>query len=124
MECRLQRSEDAWKCQISLRFETNERGSPETVLFGEPLSDKRQLEVALRRAQLAILNPGVTPSRFVDFDIASLAENELPLGSTRQLQFSSNVICLDLSGRDLVDLSFIDLPGKEFPFCFVSNHNV
>ena len=66
----------------------------------------------IRRAQLAILNPSVPAERFVDFDTTTLSPGELPLESEKQLQFSSNVVCLDLSGPDLTDLSFIDLPGR------------
>jgi hypothetical protein len=31
----------------------------------------------------------------------------------RQLSFSSNSVCLDISGRDIDDLSFVDLPGRQ-----------
>lgn len=70
------------------------------------------LEDMLRRAQLAILNPSVEASRFVDFDIEMLDPGELPLGSKLQLQFSSNVVCLDITSPDVTNLSFIDLPGS------------
>ena len=65
----------------------------------------------LRRAQLAILNPGVPSDRFVDLNLDELHPGDLPLGSAYQLQFSANVVCIDISSPDVADLSFIDLPG-------------
>ncbi|KAL4246136.1 hypothetical protein ABKN59_008971 [Abortiporus biennis] len=114
MECRLTYALTEWKCQVLLRCETDQHGNVvhgREVKFGPVLQDKTELEEMLRRAQLAILNPSVQSSRFVDFDTSTLAHGELPLGSTSQLQFSSNVVCLDISGPDVTDLSFIDLPG-------------
>lgn len=116
MECRLTNSPEPWKCQILLRMETDDNGRPllvkKEVPFGLPILERSHLEEMIRRAQLAILNPSVSAENFLDFDTGTLAPGELPLGSTRQLSFSSNVVCLDLSGPDLTDLSFIDLPGE------------
>ncbi|KAF9516698.1 hypothetical protein BS47DRAFT_1360149 [Hydnum rufescens UP504] len=61
---------------------------------------------------LAILNPSVPPPVFVDFNLDSLEDGVLPLGSTERLGVSSNVVCLDVSGSDVPELSFIDLPGS------------
>ncbi|KAJ3486023.1 hypothetical protein NLI96_g4541 [Meripilus lineatus] len=101
--------------KILLRMETDDNGRPllvkKEVPFGLPILERSHLEEMIRRAQLAILNPSVSAENFLDFDTGTLAPGELPLGSTRQLSFSSNVVCLDLSGPDLTDLSFIDLPG-------------
>jgi hypothetical protein len=115
MECRLQYSEAPWKCQISLRFEVDDqqkrKSEVKEIRFGPMLHDKSKLEAVLRRAQLAILNPGVAPEQFIDLDLTNLDTKVPPLDSRMQLQFSSNVVCLDLSGNDVIDLSFIDLPG-------------
>jgi hypothetical protein len=80
--------------------------------FGSIVHDTVELEKVLRRAQLAILNPSLPPIAFVDFDLDSLQDGVPPLGSNEQLAFSSNVVCLDVSGPDVPDLSFIDLPGE------------
>ena len=119
MECRLIRTKptEPWSCQILLRKETDENGFPLATNkreepFGPPVTDKSELEEAIRRAQLAILNPSVAANKFIHFDTTTLVPRELPLGSTKQLQFSSNVVCLDISGPNLTDLSFIDLPGQ------------
>lgn len=41
------------------------------ILFGKPLLDVQDVELTLRRAQLAILNPTVKPAKFVDLELAS-----------------------------------------------------
>lgn len=116
MECRLQNSSGPWRCQVLLRYERDELGNrlPEVreEKFGPVLHDKSLLEDMLRRAQLAILNPSVQAKRFVDYDLSD--KDTPPLGSERQLQFSCNVVCLDLQSPEVTDLSFIDLPGSSF----------
>ena len=100
MECRLQNSSDPWKCQVLLRFEKDEAGqrisNVREVKFGPLLRDKSQLEGMLRRAQLAILNPSVPHTSFVDLDTSNITPNEPIFGSNKPLQFSSNVVAFDL----------------------------
>lgn len=117
MECRLTYSPEPWHCQVYLRIEKDEYGVESQSKMkehksGAVLFDKSKLEPMLRRAQLAILNPSVPFSKFVDFELTLLSPGEAPAGSSRQLQFSANVVCLDLSGPAVPDLSFIDLPGS------------
>ena len=126
MECRITRSEEGhpWQCQVLIRWETDADGNSITSReerFGPVLHDKSGLEEMIRRAQLAVLNPSVPAHRLVDLDTSTLDPEtnfELPasLGSRRQFQFSESVVCLDLSGPDLTDLAFIDLPGMS-PHC-------
>ncbi|KAH8117943.1 P-loop containing nucleoside triphosphate hydrolase protein [Phellopilus nigrolimitatus] len=115
MECRLEYSTSPFKCQVLLRIERDEFGNlveeVKESKFGPLLHDKTELEDMLRRAQLAILNPSVAADRFVNLDLQTLEPDEPPLGSRRQLQFSANVVCVQLSSPDSADLSFIDLPG-------------
>ncbi|TDL25543.1 hypothetical protein BD410DRAFT_717419 [Rickenella mellea] len=115
MECRLTCSPQPWRAQVLLRFERDEAGNrlPEVKeeKFGPPIVAKSELELQLKRAQLAILNPSVASELFVELDLSVLTSGCPPLGSDRQLQFSPNVVCLDISGPELTDLSFIDLPG-------------
>lgn len=67
------------------------------------LTSKTQVEDALHRAQLAILNIGNSHEEY---------KLGLPLPKDNvKVKFSPNVIQLDISGPDLPNLSFYDLPG-------------
>jgi hypothetical protein len=116
MECRLKSSNKPWKCQVKLRWERDENGikldNPFEIPFGPPLPNEDELENTLRRAQLAILNPSVASKNFVDLDLSDVKPNLAPLGDRKQLSFSSNIVCVDISSPLVSDLSFIDLPGK------------
>ncbi|EKG12798.1 hypothetical protein MPH_10041 [Macrophomina phaseolina MS6] len=114
-----------WRCKISLRREFNyvsqrvelpmgqkvphfypwdESETPETVRF-KTVSNKKDLQHAIYQAQLATLSPGADPATFVNMD-------EIPIGSGPfEVQFSPNLVCLDISAPDLPNLSFYDLPG-------------
>lgn len=128
MECRLSQSPFT-SYRVSIRCEFDNKGKPldeiSEVPFGDPFTDKNDVEMALRRAQLSILNPDI-PS----VDILAMTPDELKAGLPKgnQLPFSRNVVCVDLSGPDLVrslpcsnsllinlspktDLYFLDLPG-------------
>ena len=102
MECRLQNSAGPWKCQVFLRFEKDELGQRildvREVKFGPLLTDKSKLEEMLRRAQLAILNPSVPHTSFVELDTTTIVPGEPMFGDKKSLQFSSNVVALDLYG--------------------------
>lgn len=119
MECRLQKSTASpWKCQVLLRFETDIDGhrlaSIAETPFGPDIFDPLELEDRLRRAQLAILNPSVSPSDFLNSNFHPILwkGSSPPFGSTRQLEFSSNVVCINVYGQHIPDLSFVDLPGS------------
>lgn len=82
--------------------------------FGPIIYDSTQVEMAIRRAQLAILNPSVDPQLFVGYNIPEEVEGRkktLPFGSIKQLEFSRSVIVLEISGPDVTDLTLVDLPG-------------
>ncbi|KAL5530980.1 hypothetical protein ACEPAG_3856 [Sanghuangporus baumii] len=115
MECRLSYSPESFRCQISLRIEIDEFGNPvqnvRETKFGPILTDKSTLEEMLRKAQLAILNPSVPKESFVNIDLDNLEPGQPPFGSRRQLQFSPNVVCIDIFSPVVTNLSFIDLPG-------------
>ena len=119
MECRITRSDKPWECQIIIRWENDADGKKITSWeepFGPVLYDRSELEEMIRRAQLAVLNPSVPVKDIVDLDTSTLDPEDdykLPasLGSQRQFQFSESVVCLNLSGPDLTNLAFIDLPG-------------
>lgn len=73
--------------------------------FGPLITNKADVELALRRAQCAVLNPKVATEKFskASADQIKLCKNEWA--------FSQNTVCLDLFGPDLTDLAFVDLPG-------------
>jgi hypothetical protein len=100
MECRLQNTVGPWKCQVLLRFEKDQTGrrisAVHEVKFGPLLTETSELEEMLRRAQLAILNPDVPYASFVDFDTSTVVPGQPLFGDKVSLQFSSNVVALDL----------------------------
>ncbi|KAI0628425.1 P-loop containing nucleoside triphosphate hydrolase protein [Trametes polyzona] len=105
-ECRLSYSEEPWKCVVTLRIITDKNGKPlghpSNIPFGEPIYNKEEVEDRVRRAQRAILNPSLDYEEFLD-------ESNKAVG--REISFSSNSVCLQITGPDVEDLSFCDLPG-------------
>ena len=95
-----------------LRRTVDEKGQPlgvaENIPFGSVIMDKKDVEERIRRAQRAILNPSLKPATF-------LAGPDEDAYGKPELSFSKNCICLELSGPDLADLSFCDLPGTLSP---------
>lgn len=111
MEVALNTTEDAaWSCQISLRFMFDAAGKslkePQIVAFGERFCDPLDVERALKRAQDAILQVPYSPT----WDVTHYLQDDYVL-SPKPAGFSRNVVRLDVSGPDLVDVTFIDLPG-------------
>ena len=86
---------------------TDENGvdldQPYRIEFGDPIFDKPLVTERIRRAQSAILNPNIPTRRFLEASLETL--------EGKQLSFSSNTVCLEISGRDIDDLFFVDLPG-------------
>jgi hypothetical protein len=70
---------------------------------GTQLTDRLEVQERIRRAQLAILNPTVEHSTFLH------ADENAQYPSPRS--FSQNCVIVVLSGRELSDLNFVDLPG-------------
>ncbi|KIL62477.1 hypothetical protein M378DRAFT_12811 [Amanita muscaria Koide BX008] len=106
-ECRLSYSKKPWQCIVSLRFTTDAKGQPlgqaHNESFGSTIFDKREVEQRIRRAQRAILNPSKPRKDFLLGDDKDLSDHEL--------SFSINCVSLQISGSDVADLSFCDLPG-------------
>jgi hypothetical protein len=107
-ECRLSRSDAPWQCEVTLRFITDAKGQPlgqaRNEPFGGVIVDKSLVEDRIRRAQRAILNPGKPTKLFLD-------DND-ELDFEDGLTFSNNCVSLKISGVDVADLSFVDLPGE------------
>ncbi|KAL2069544.1 hypothetical protein VTL71DRAFT_14223 [Oculimacula yallundae] len=113
-------SSETWTCVISLQISYHyqahkgrdqkfphwaENEELETLPFME-ITDKTELEQALRCAQKAILNPSQDHQLFVP---RSYGPSHLP--EIDEARFSPNVIAVAIAGPGLPDLSFYDLPG-------------
>ncbi|KAI0042654.1 hypothetical protein FA95DRAFT_1525197 [Auriscalpium vulgare] len=109
IECRLMKSDEPWTCRVSLRFATDSdlrrQGGATSVPFGEPIMEahKDEIEDRVRRAQRAVLTPSVPLEDFVD-------KNEAYFPAIER-SFTENIVCLEISGSDVADLAFVDLPG-------------
>lgn len=113
MECRLAHTPDDWSCQISVRWEFDDYGAPlgevYEVPFGPLVTLKTDVEPLLRRAQAAVLNGWMSDEELDQFAREGPKSKS---ASKKTLAFSRNTICVDLKGPELVDLSFVDLPGE------------
>ncbi|KAG8813026.1 hypothetical protein FRC19_002720 [Serendipita sp. 401] len=98
IECRLSRVDREWSCEVYLLIARELR----EVKFGDVVKDKSDVEDRIRRAQLAVLNPSKDPLKVLD-GTAAIGSNEL--------SFSTDVVSVRISGRNVDDLSFVDLPG-------------
>ncbi|KAK6346526.1 hypothetical protein TWF696_006651 [Orbilia brochopaga] len=103
-----------WRCRISLRFHKDynpkKRGDPwvdtqHQQFFFMNVDNPDHVEHALIRAQLAVLNPTKPWTQFTDKALS------LPSSETTDVPFSPNVICMEITGNNIPNLSFIDLPG-------------
>ncbi|KAF8991460.1 P-loop containing nucleoside triphosphate hydrolase protein [Cyathus striatus] len=105
-ECRLARVEGQWKCIISLRRLTDASGQVlgQALIeqFGQIIYNKEDVEERIRRAQRAILNPSKSAKQFLEGDDEDC---------DYEVSFSMNCVSLQISGPDVADLSFCDLPG-------------
>jgi hypothetical protein len=104
-ECRLSRNDGQWKCEVLLRWTVDKGGQTLSQVtiekFGDTIFDKADVEERIRRAQRAILNPSTPSKEFLRSHNLDVSE----------LTFSKNCVCLQISGPDVADLSFCDLPG-------------
>ncbi|KAK6526135.1 hypothetical protein TWF281_011171 [Arthrobotrys megalospora] len=103
-----------WHCKVSLRFHKaynpRKKGDPwvEIQHTQHPfmtIDDPEHVETVIVRAQLAILNPSRHWGDFINMPV-QLAGN-----TTTEVPFSPNVICMEITGNNVPNLSFIDLPG-------------
>lgn len=113
MECRMVGAPGPWTCRLSIRWEFDDEGKRlqrvDETPFGKPITNKTDVELALRRAQAAVLNPESPALFFVSMSEQDLADSMV--NNDKTLRFSRNVLCVDICGPDLTDLSFVDLPG-------------
>jgi GTPase SAR1 family protein len=116
MECTLSQSsrDMPWQCQISLRFEFDDRGErldeARQMHFGAVIYQREEVELRIRRAQLAILHPKVPYTEFLNLEETTIRDSG-GIKGWEALEFSKNTVCLEITGPDVTDLSFVDLPG-------------
>ncbi|KAG9043508.1 hypothetical protein FS837_009468 [Tulasnella sp. UAMH 9824] len=88
-------------------FSTEKTGHPLSVVrdipFGATLHNADDVEKMLRRAQRAILRPDLDPTLFLD-------DSDLHVFGV-PMTFSRNCVCIQVSGPNVSDLYFYDLPG-------------
>ncbi|KAF8524910.1 P-loop containing nucleoside triphosphate hydrolase protein, partial [Hysterangium stoloniferum] len=108
LECRLEYSTKNWSCRVFLRFERDTQGNAlekvQEYEFGPVITDKSEVAAILRRAQRAILRPALDHNLF-------LQDKDLAIKECPPLSFSSNCVCMRITGPDVPDLYFFDLPG-------------
>ncbi|CAA7263847.1 unnamed protein product [Cyclocybe aegerita] len=117
MECIMSSDASSWSCTISLRTEYDTQGRPQihqTEDFVREILNESSVELWVRRAQAAILNPHRPRSDFLTMSEEELkrlnsANSQNPDSQT--LKFSKNVVVVHVKDPGATDLSFVDLPG-------------
>ncbi|KAF5335752.1 hypothetical protein D9611_009702 [Ephemerocybe angulata] len=107
MQCTMIRSSGAWSCRITLQFSYDSKGQdrvPPVAKFFCELSNPKDVEIWLKRAQAAILSPDADPDDFRDLTVDDLK-------ALKTLPFSLNTIELLVRDPEGTDLCFVDLPG-------------
>ncbi|KAF8504661.1 P-loop containing nucleoside triphosphate hydrolase protein [Russula emetica] len=89
--------------RVSLRLTNATDSSTREIPFGGIITEKSDVTERIRRAQKAILSPSVSPDNFLSRTESDFEESDI--------SFSSDCIVLHISGPDITDLNFIDLPG-------------
>ena len=111
IECRLSQSSEPWRAQVSIRLEYDSRGDRlhdiKEISFGEVITEPGEVELQLRRAQCAVLSPAADSMIFL-----TKSAEELRAMSNFFAKFSNNVVCVEISGPELTNLDFVDLPGE------------
>jgi hypothetical protein len=79
-------------------------GSTREIPFGGTITERSEVTERIRRAQRAILSPSVPT-----IDFLSIAESDF---GQSEILFSQNCIVVHISGPDVTDLNFFDLPGS------------
>ncbi|SRR5258706_15867979 len=94
----------SWQAVVSIVDRDGKRlDRPTLVPFGSPIQNRVDVEMRIRQAQEALLNPNIT-------------EREILLtqpGASRagELRFTRNSIVVEIKGPGVDDLAFVDLPG-------------
>jgi hypothetical protein len=97
-----------WRCSIGIIYTVDSNGDPlsvqEQIPFGPDINSVNEVCDRIERAQVAILHPDRDPIEFVNSRFLNKSE----------CGFSFNSIVVEISGPDVIDLSFVDLPGTHY----------
>ncbi|EIN04120.1 hypothetical protein PUNSTDRAFT_138850 [Punctularia strigosozonata HHB-11173 SS5] len=115
-ECSMTSIGGQWSCQIFLRIIFDDAGvllpfrqRKSSQPFGPLITNKAEIELWLRRAQMAILSRHTSPEVLYSMSAEQLKSHAAT--DPRVAKFSKNVVCIKINDPDSTDLSFIDLPG-------------
>ncbi|TCD68939.1 hypothetical protein EIP91_009329 [Steccherinum ochraceum] len=112
IECRLTNSSDPWVARVSIRTEYDSQGTRlndiHEVSFGDDIVNAQDVELRLRQAQALVLSASRHPDKL---EFLSKSADDLRNLTHATHQFSRNVVCIDISGPELANLDFVDLPG-------------
>jgi hypothetical protein len=108
-----QRADVSWSCAISLRIIYDSEGiplpTPLTFPFGDILLNSDHVKACLEHAQDAILS---IRDDSIDDDIAQFLDpTNYSTQEFKRRPFTQNVVRMEVCDPDLVDVTFIDLPG-------------
>jgi hypothetical protein len=102
IECSMSNDTTTWSCSISLRFRTDG-----TTAFSPTILDRNEVDIWLRRAQAAVLNPNQPPQGFT-----AISELEIRrLLDARNEEFTTDTIVVRVLDPDATNLLFVNLPG-------------
>jgi hypothetical protein len=99
------------RCEVKLRWEFDAHGKQlqdvSEHVFGEPISDLQLLELRVRQAQKALINPSMDFKQWLAWEGDGMwAARAKP----DELRFTPNVVVLELHGAP-VGMTMVDLPG-------------
>jgi len=103
---------ETWFCRVFLRrvpaSGVASASEQSKELFGDDMVDRDLVEDRVLRAQLAVLNPSLPAESFLEGNAVSRTPTEL--------SFSPSIVCLEITGPEYSNISFIDLPGTSRKF--------
>ena len=107
IECHMTSSSNPWRAVVSIRRIVDNDGKPldrQTLTpFGTPISDRADVEMRIRQAQQALLNPDMPIEMFL---------TSRGMSKPSALRFTRNSIVVEIKGQGVDDLAFVDLPGR------------
>ena len=99
-------SSSPWQAVVSIRRIVDSTGKrvdwPKLAPFGPPITDPADVEMRIRQAQQALLNPDMPMEMFL---------SSRGMSKPSALRFTRNSIVVEIKGQGVDDLAFVDLPG-------------